>query len=257
MASPLVRRRWGVPLSAVAGGAALVVAAFGAVTVSQPVTRTTGHPVSMSARAGAQNLGSVSAEPHDSLYARVPVRVSRGEERPPLVQSGALESAAEAKVEARKAQLESTAAQARAYAEDLASQTWVLPTTGFHISTWFGEAGPYWSSGYHTGIDFATACGTPITAVTSGTVSQAGWDGPYGYQVRERLSNGDEVWYNHMTVIKTAAGAEIGKGSVVGLVGETGNAYGCHVHVEYRLASDLEHGVDPAPFFAAHGIPLR
>ena len=191
------------------------------------------------------------------MYSRVDPRVSRGGERAPLVQSGALESAAEARAEARKAQLDSAAVQAKSYAHDVASQTWMLPTTGFHISTWFGEAGWEWSSGYHTGIDFATACGTPVTAVTAGTVAQSGWDGAYGNQVRERLPNGDEVWYNHMTLIKTTLGAKLAKGSIVGLVGETGNAYGCHLHFEYRLASDLKTAVDPLPFFAEHGITLR
>jgi murein DD-endopeptidase MepM/ murein hydrolase activator NlpD len=201
--------------------------------------------------------GAISSEPHDSLYVRLDPRVSRDADRAPLDQSPALTSAAEARVEERSAQLLSAENRAQTYAKDLASQVWVLPTSGFHISTWFGEAGWYWSSGYHTGIDFATGCGTPIVAVTGGTVSQAGWDGPYGYQVRETLPNGDEVWYNHMTLIQTSVGAELGQGSVVGLVGETGNAYGCHLHFEYRLASDLETAVDPAPFFAANGIPLR
>ncbi len=168
-----------------------------------------------------------------------------------------MQSAAEARAEAREAELSSAATRARAYARSLASRTWTLPTSRFHISTWFGEPGWEWSGGYHTGIDFATACGTPVTAVTAGRVSQAGWDGPYGYQVRERLPNGDEVWYNHLTLIKASKGAELDKGGILGLVGETGNAYGCHLHVEYRLASDLKTAVDPAPYFAAHGIPLR
>ncbi len=209
------------------------------------------------ASAGSPWVVAAGGEPRDTLYARTESRVSRGSARPPLDQPGALESAAEASANARNAQLRSTAVQAKSYAENVASQGWTLPTTGFHISTWFGEAGYYWSSGYHTGIDFATACGTPIVAVSGGTVSQAGWDGPYGYQVREKLPNGDEVWYNHMSLIKTGVGAEIDKGGSVGLVGETGNAYGCHLHFEYRLASDLKTAVDPAPFFAAHGITLR
>jgi murein DD-endopeptidase MepM/ murein hydrolase activator NlpD len=235
-----------------------MLAAVGAIALSQPLPSAHASPMSAGAAVnGRQALTGAAAEPHDSLYARVDPRVSRGGERAPLGQSGALTSAAEARVAARKAQLDSAAVQAKSYAKDLTSQEWDLPTSGFHISTWFGEPGWYWSSGYHTGIVFATGCGTPVVAVTGGTVSQAGWDGPYGYQVRERLPNGDEVWYNHMTVIKTSVGATLDKGGSVGLVGETGNAFGCHLHFEYRLASDLDHGVDPAPFFLAHGINLH
>ena len=75
----------------------------------------------------------------------------------------------------------------------------MLPTTGFHISVWFGESGGYWSTGYHTGIDFATAYGTPVVAVGNATVVQTGWDGPYGNQIRLQFDNGDEVWYNHLS----------------------------------------------------------
>ena len=132
----------------------------------------------------------------------------------------------------------------------------MLPTSGFHITVWFGEAGPYWSSGYHTGIDFATASGTPLVAVANATVAQAGWDGAYGNQIRLQLENGDQVWYNHLSLIEVGAGQAVSQGQEIGQVGETGNAYGAHLHFEYRLASDLSTAVDPAPFFEQHGIHL-
>ena len=133
----------------------------------------------------------------------------------------------------------------------------MLPTTNFNISTWFGEAGPYWSTGYHTGIDFATDYGTPVVAVSNLTVVQTGWDGPYGNQIRLQLENGDEVWYNHLSSIEVTVGETVLKGQEIGRVGETGNAYGYHLHFEYRLASDLQHGVDPVPYFEQHGIFLQ
>ncbi len=252
-----------IPLSAAVGGVALLVAAVGAVSLSQPLPRAIAQPTATGPDVGVHVAAPANGEPHDSLYIRADPRASRGSARPAVVPSGALESAAEARVEARRAELVSAAVQSKSYAQDLARQArqvsrdWMLPTTAFHISTWFGEAGWYWSSGYHTGIDFATACGTPVVAVTGGTVTQAGWDGPYGYQVREQLPGGDEVWYNHLTLVETSVRAELAKGGVVGLVGETGNAYGCHLHLEYRLASDLKTAVDPAPFFADHGMTLH
>ena len=105
--------------------------------------------------------------------------------------------------------------------------------------------GGYWSTGYHTGIDFATAYGTPVVAVTNATVVQTGWDGPYGNQIRLQLENGDEVWYNHLSSIEVTVGETVLKGQEIGRVGDTGNAYGFHLHFEYRLASDLHDGVDP------------
>ncbi|MBA2560212.1 MAG: M23 family metallopeptidase [Propionibacteriales bacterium] len=138
----------------------------------------------------------------------------------------------------------------------VASDEWVLPTSGFRISTWFGEAGPYWSSGYHTGIDFATAYGTPIIAVDNASVVQTGYDGAYGNQVRLQFENGDQAWYNHLSAIEVSVGDAVVKGAELGRVGDTGNSYGAHLHFEYRLASDLSTGVDPAPIFEAHGIHL-
>jgi murein DD-endopeptidase MepM/ murein hydrolase activator NlpD len=132
----------------------------------------------------------------------------------------------------------------------------VFPTTGFHISTWFGAAGSVWSSGYHTGIDMSTAFGTPVVAVADATVSSVGWDGAYGYQIRLRFSNGDEVWYNHLSRIDVSVGQPVTQGQTIGAVGDTGNSYGAHLHFEYRYAADLGTAVDPVPIMAAHGLHL-
>jgi murein DD-endopeptidase MepM/ murein hydrolase activator NlpD len=157
----------------------------------------------------------------------------------------------------RAASLQSAIDASQRFEKTLSSRQWVLPTSGFHISVWFGEAGPYWSSGYHTGIDFATACGTPDVAVADATVAQTGWDGPYGNQIRLQFGNGDQIWYNHLSAIEVATGQAVHQGEQIGRVGETGNAFGCHTHIEYRLASNLHTPVDPLPFFESHGIQLR
>jgi murein DD-endopeptidase MepM/ murein hydrolase activator NlpD len=238
-AAPKPRGR--VTASAAFGGAAVLLAAFGAVALSQPSSQ-----AATQLRPTAQH----GHEPSDSLYSRS-LPMSGGGSR------AALETVAEREAAARGAQLASAESAAKTYAKTLASQQWVLPTSGFHISTWFGEPGPYWATGYHTGIDFATACGTPEVAVSAGVVAQSGWDGPYGNQVRLQLPNGDQVWYNHMVAIKTHLGAHVPQGGLIGLVGETGNAYGCHLHFEYRLAADLKLAVNPYPFFLAHGIQLN
>ncbi len=146
---------------------------------------------------------------------------------------------------------------ARSYAALLDQRHWMPPTTHFHITEWFGEPGWMWSTGYHTGVDFATSCYTPAVAVTDATVARSGWDGPYGNQVRIRIENGDQIWYNHLSVISAHAGEALQRGQQVGLIGETGNAYGCHLHLEYRRAAHLKQPVDPVPYLAQHGIHLR
>lgn len=86
----------------------------------------------------------------------------------------------------------------------------------------------------HTGVDWATAYGTPIFASGNGVVEKAGWEGGYGKYVRLKHNNGYETAYGHMSAF--AKGLEVGKrvrqGQVIGFVGSTGMSTGAHVHYE-------------------------
>ncbi len=284
------RRVSSVTSPSLIGGLALVVAAIGAVTAGQAVSA--GHDVS---RASAQQGGAyVATLSGASLEGRGATKVSRSGIRPPLTNDAAATRAAQRRTsklsdaagvaddyakelaDERQEKLRKAARATRVNAQELADERreklreaaratrlnaladdeWVMPTSGYTISTWFGESGPYWSSGYHTGIDFATAYGTPGVAVANATVVQTGWDGAYGNQVRLRLENGDEVWYNHLSSIDVVSGQTVVKGQQVGRIGDTGNSYGAHLHFEYRLASNLSDGVDPRPYFLEYGLAL-
>jgi murein DD-endopeptidase MepM/ murein hydrolase activator NlpD len=86
----------------------------------------------------------------------------------------------------------------------------------------------------HTGVDWATAYGTPIFASGNGVVEKVGPEGGYGKYVRLKHNNGYETAYGHMSAF--AKGMEIGKrvrqGQVIGFVGSTGQSTGPHVHYE-------------------------
>jgi murein DD-endopeptidase MepM/ murein hydrolase activator NlpD len=86
----------------------------------------------------------------------------------------------------------------------------------------------------HTGVDWATAYGTPIFASGNGTVEVAGLEGGYGKYVKLKHNNGYETAYGHMSAF--AKGLEVGKqvrqGQVIGFVGTTGQSTGPHVHYE-------------------------
>lgn len=111
--------------------------------------------------------------------------------------------------------------------------TWVLPTTGYHLTATFGESGEHWSS-THTGLDFAAPTGTPVRAATGGTVTFAGWDGAYGNKVEITHPDGTETWYAHLSKLYVAEGNPVATGTVVGAVGGTGNVTGPHLHFEIR-----------------------
>jgi murein DD-endopeptidase MepM/ murein hydrolase activator NlpD len=86
----------------------------------------------------------------------------------------------------------------------------------------------------HTGVDWATAYGTPIFAAGNGVIEKAEWEGGYGKYVRIKHNNGYETAYGHMSAF--AKGMEPGKhvrqGQVIGFVGSTGRSTGAHVHYE-------------------------
>src|SRR5437870_4702902 len=86
----------------------------------------------------------------------------------------------------------------------------------------------------HTGVDWATAYGTPIFASGNGVIEKVGWEGGYGKYVRLKHNNGYETAYGHMSAF--AKGMEPGKrvrqGQVIGFVGSTGMSTGAHVHYE-------------------------
>ncbi|HVV39926.1 MAG TPA: M23 family metallopeptidase [Nitrobacter sp.] len=86
----------------------------------------------------------------------------------------------------------------------------------------------------HTGVDWATAYGTPIFAAGNGVIEKAQWEGGYGKYVRIKHNNGYETAYGHMSAF--AKGMEPGKrvrqGQVIGFVGSTGQSTGAHVHYE-------------------------
>jgi len=86
----------------------------------------------------------------------------------------------------------------------------------------------------HTGVDWATAYGTPIFASGNGVLEKVGPEGGYGKYIRIKHNNGYETAYGHMSAF--AKGMEVGKrvrqGQVIGFVGSTGLSTGPHVHYE-------------------------
>ncbi|WP_399014189.1 M23 family metallopeptidase [Streptomyces sp. FIT100] len=165
-------------------------------------------------------------------------------------QTAAEKAAAEAK---RKAEEE---AARKAEAERLAklAASYSLPTSSYTITSTFGQAGSMWSSGYHTGLDFAAPTGTPAKAVHGGTVKSAGWSGSYGYRVVLELEDGTEIWYAHLSSMTVSAGQAVTTGDTIGRVGATGNVTGPHLHLEVHTAGG--DGIDPAAWLRDKGISI-
>ncbi|MFI6033800.1 M23 family metallopeptidase [Streptomyces sp. NPDC051315] len=161
---------------------------------------------------------------------------------------------AEAKAAAAKKKAAEEAAK-KAEAERLAelAKQYTLPTSSYTITSTFGQAGAYWSSGYHTGLDFAAPTGTLLKAVHSGTITSAGWDGSYGYKTVLTLDDGTEIWYAHQSSINVSVGQKVATGDVIGRVGATGNVTGAHLHLEVHPGGSAS-GIDPAAWLRDHGV---
>ncbi|MEU9474144.1 M23 family metallopeptidase [Streptomyces sp. NPDC048191] len=162
------------------------------------------------------------------------------------------DAAAKAAAAQQKAEADAKkAAEAKRLAE-LAKQ-YQLPVVSYTITGTFGQPGAMWSSGYHTGLDFAAPTGTLIKAVHSGTVTQAGWAGAYGYRTVITLDDGTELWFCHQSSISVSVGQKVSTGEVIGRVGATGNVTGPHLHLEVHPNGQAT-AVDPAPWLRSKGL---
>ncbi|MFC5266293.1 M23 family metallopeptidase [Kribbella qitaiheensis] len=165
--------------------------------------------------------------------------------------AAAVKAAAAAKAAAiAKAKAKAAAAAAAAKAAAAAPKI-VLPTTGYHLTARFGQAGGRWAAN-HTGLDFAAPIGTPVRSVMAGTVIQAEFAGAYGRQVKVRHANGTVTSYSHMSEFDVSVGDSVSAGSKVGAIGVTGNTTGPHLHFEVLPGGGP--AINPEPWLEARGI---
>ena len=121
----------------------------------------------------------------------------------------------------------------------------------------WGHRSHHWAS-VHTGDDLSTACGTPVLAVNDGTVAirtDQSWSGPVLVMVS---AGGGELttWYAHMQALLVSDGQPVVAGQQIGVVGQAGNATGCHLHLEVHPSggSIYQDDVDPSEWLATVGV---
>lgn len=86
----------------------------------------------------------------------------------------------------------------------------------------------------HTGMDIATSTGTPIYATAAGTVVVAQQRPGYGKYIVVDHGNGLQTWYLHASALYVTPGQKVNQGQTIAAVGQTGNATGPHLHIEFR-----------------------
>jgi len=243
----------GLPsLPVLVGVAALAVSAGGALTTGGTQLVGSQVPPRMSAPNAA--TGVTGSGVYDVL-GRSPV-LSRDSDRDALddASEATLVQEVELQAEQRNEALGEMAEQAEKEAQNINANRWSLPIAAgvYRLTATFGQAGYYWSSGYHTGLDFAAPSGTPIMAVANGVVTSAGDEGAYGNQTIVTLEDGTEIWYNHQTSFAVSEGDNVVAGQVIGYVGTTGNSTGPHLHLEVHPGGG--DAVDPFAALVVNGV---
>lgn len=111
----------------------------------------------------------------------------------------------------------------------------MFPIRGKHE---YGSGAARYGSGRdghtHQGQDVFAACGTPLVAARGGTVKFAGFQSAAGnYIVIDGAGTGTDYVYMHLKEPALAAkGDTVYTGQPIGMVGDTGDAVGCHLHFE-------------------------
>ena len=91
----------------------------------------------------------------------------------------------------------------------------------------------------HTGTDLGAPLGTPVLAALTGRVLLADLLGGYGLTVALEHNQGvQQTLYGHLSEIFVKPGEVVQQGTVIGLVGSTGNSTGPHLHFELRQQTE-------------------
>ena len=100
----------------------------------------------------------------------------------------------------------------------------------------------------HQGVDMMAAAGTPVVAITSGTITYSGYGDSAGYWQILSGDDGNGYWYMH-NQSNIVNGGHVSAGQQIATVGDTGNAAGTpHLHFEYHPGGGA--AVNPYPLVA-------
>ncbi len=105
---------------------------------------------------------------------------------------------------------------------------YLIPTTGIN----WGEIH------YNNGVDISNNCGTEIVNSAEGLVIEQGNFNGYGNYIKIQHPNNTETLYAHLQEILIEKGDYLKRGRLIGLMGNTGNSTGCHLHFEVRGAKN-------------------
>ena len=130
--------------------------------------------------------------------------------------------------------------------------TFKWPTTSTRITSPYGDTSDRTSP--HKGVDIgavrAGVSGDPVYAAYDGKVVIAHRQSEYystaGNYVMIYHGNGLYTRYMHLDSLNVSVGAQVTKGQKIGVMGNTGNSFGAHLHFDVMLNGSY---VNPMPYF--------
>ena len=129
-----------------------------------------------------------------------------------------------------------------------------IPLTGnFRVTCEYKRMGN-WAAGWHTGIDMVCDNDT-IYGTCDGTVYKIGVDKSYGNYITVKAPDGKYHWFCHLSKVTCKVGDKISRTTKIGVMGNTGNSTGKHLHFEIRNSSNkYADTISPAGYM---GIPNK
>lgn len=131
----------------------------------------------------------------------------------------------------------------------VSSGAFMRPAVG-RVSSGFGSR---WGSN-HFGIDIANSADVPVVAAASGVVIKSYYSSSYGHAVFIAHSIGGQTWttvYAHLETRHVSSGQTVSKGQQIGIMGNTGQSFGQHLHFELHKGSwnaSKSNAVNPAQY---------
>lgn len=135
-----------------------------------------------------------------------------------------------------------------------APDTLAIPVAGVKpkalADTWHAPRAP---GRRHEGIDIFASKGTPVVASTEGVVLRTGESGLGGKVVWVLGPGGHQHYYAHLDrFAEIGAGMRVAAGTVLGYVGNTGNARTTPPHLHYGVYGG-DGAINPYPLLAGQG----